>query len=411
MRLPFAIAIGLLSTILFHEQSFSFENTKVMPKGVRNVQVRSVFTQAASKTDEFGNREPLAEPLWKPLRFRNILSSETGLKKKQLEALMIQQGWSKEKTLGDFYAELDAKIHVTAPIFAVGATNRLTLIAALPVYQASTDIQAGFRANEGANEFLAALTNPAMNQNKSAVEAAEKLQNAVGRLNKKLIDNNYEQLEAWNKTDLGDLTLMAKYLTVDTNFFKMATTMGVVAPTGSTERPEILTDLPFGDGQWDVFSQLTFDQKLMTGITFNQFYKYTYQAPDKREYRLKTAYETIEVPEKELKFKLGDKIETGLSFQFEQDSTGLTAGIGANYFFKHSDRYETDDLAAKAELQKESDRSASYWAARLGYTSIPAFRRKEIPIPLIASIEYRKQIQSRNMPITDFTQIDIGIFF
>lgn len=400
-----------LTCITQTQATFAFENTKLMPKGVRNLGIRMLSTQTSKKTNENGDVEPLAEPLWKPLRFRNVISGETGFKKKQLEALLLQQGWDKEKTLGDFKAELNAKINVTAPIFAVGATDRLTLIAALPVYNASTDIQAGFTANEGASEFIAALRNPLMNQNKSAIEASQKLQNAIGRLNDKLVDNNYEPLKKWNSTDIGDLTLMGKYLIYDGGFLRSTGTFGLVAPTGTTETPEILTDLSFGDGQWDVFSQLTFDQRLAQGITFNQFYKYTYQAQGEREFRLKTDYESIEVDQENLTFKLGDKVEAGASLQFEQDATGIVAGLGATYFLKYGDRYDTIDYAAQQELQKETDRMASYWSARLGYSSIPAFKRKEFAIPLMATIEYRKQYKSRNHPMTDFTQIDVGLFF
>ncbi|SME88334.1 transporter [Pseudobacteriovorax antillogorgiicola] len=389
----------------------AFESTKVLPKGIRNLNLRTIYTQTSTKTNKDGNIEPLAEPLWKPLRFRNILSSETGLKKKQLQALMLQQGWSEEDTVGDFYAELEAQINVWAPIFAFGVSERVTLAAALPVYSASTDIQVGFRTNEGADNFIGALTDPAMSNNKSAIEAAEKLQNAIPRLNEKLLDNSYDPLEKWNGTGIGDLTLLAKYLAVDGEIFKAALSGGVTIPTGDTENPDILTDLPFGDGQWDIISQLTFDQFITSNLMLNQFYKYTYQAPGNKPTRLKTGDETIEVELVDLDYKLGDKVDAGVSLQYEQPGTGIQAGLGLLAYRKFGDRYETDDLPAKDELQRATAHEANYWQAKLGYSSLEAFRRGEIAVPLMASIEYRKQTTSRNVPRTDFTQVDIRLFF
>ncbi len=391
--------------------AFAFESTKVLPKGVRNLKIRTLFTDASQKTSRSGDPEPIAEPLWKPLKFRNVLSSEEGLKRKQIEALLIQQGWDEDKSIGDFRAELNAQINVWAPIFAFGLTDRLTLAVAVPYYNASTDIQPGFKTNEGAEQFLAALTDPVMNNTKSAIESAEKLQNAIGRLNNKLVENNYRTLDKWTDSGVGDTTLLMKYLAHDGDIFKVATTMGIVAPTGKQDSPDILTDLTFGDGQWDGFAQLTFDQVIGWGVFFNQYYKYTYQRPDTKATRLKTYEETIEVVKEDLDFKLGDKIEAGVSMQFTQESTGITGGLGLDYFRKYGDRYETDDIPAKNELQRDTDQNALYWKAQLGYSTLPAFRRNEFGIPLQATIEYRKQYTSQNTPITDFTQIDIGLFF
>ncbi|NRA63895.1 MAG: transporter [Pseudobacteriovorax sp.] len=405
----FLFTIGLC--LIYNDQSLSFENTQVLPEGIRNLNIRTVYTEANTKTSENGDVESLAEPLWKPLKFRNIISSEEGLKKKQLQALLIQQGWTEDDTVGDFYAELDAQINVWAPIFAYGLTDTITIAAALPFYSASTDIAVGFRTNEGAERFIGALTDPTMSNNNAAVEAGEKLQDAISRLNTKLVDNNYEEFEKWNGSGMGDLTLLAKALVYNGNVLKSAVSAGFTAPTGRIDNPDIFTDLPFGDGQWDVLTQLTFDQQLAKGLVFNQFYKYTYQIEGRKDTRLKTREETIEVEKDNLAFKLGDKIDAGVSLQYEQEQTGLQAGLGLVAFRKYGDRYETDDFEAKQELQRETDQESNYWAAKLGYSTVGAFRRKEFAVPLIASIEYRKQVSGKNMPRTDFTQFDLRLFF
>lgn len=391
--------------------ALSFESTQVLPEGVRNFNLRTVYTETDSKTDKQGQIKPLAIDLWKPLKFKNIISGETGLKKKQLEGLLIQQGWSPEDSVGDFYANLDAQISVWAPIFAYGVTSKLTIATALPIYSASTDISVGFKSNSGADKFIGALTDSKMSNYQSAVEAARKMSEAPSRLNTKLVDNGYQQLDKWQDTGLGDLQVIAKYLAYDGEVFKTTVSGGFVAPTGKTDDPAILTDLPFGDGQWDLISQVILDQDITPQLKINQFYKYTYQAPGNKETRLKTAEESIEVELKEIDYKLGDKVDAGLSIQYEQASTGIQGGLGVIAFRKFSDTYETEDLASKSELEKDSTQEALYWAAKLGYSTVKAYGRGEFAAPLMASIEYRKQQESKNQPRTDFTQIDLKLFF
>lgn len=391
--------------------AFAFESTRTLPEGVRNVNIRGLYTTTSTKTNKSGDTEPLGEPLWRPLRFRNVLDGEEGMKRTQLAAFLASQGFNNEESVGDFYAQLNAQINVWAPIFAWGLSDRLTLAGALPYYSASTDIKVGFRTNQGAERFISAMTRDSVNNYYSAVEAAEKLQNAVLVLNTRLEENNYEPLDRWNQEAFGDLTLAAKYLNHDGTFFKLATQAGVVAPTGRVDSPDLLTDLPFGDGQWDVFAGVLSDQYVLPSVFLNQFVRYTYQAPDRREVRWKTYDETILAPKLDTDFKLGDKIDAGISFQFEQESTGITGGLGGLYFRKFGDRYTVTDPAVKSELERASDQNALYWQARLGYSTVAAYQRKEFAAPLSASLEYRRQYASRNVPITDFTQLDINLFF
>ncbi len=405
MKLRFLVLAGLLAST-----ASAFESTRVLPKGVRNLDLRTLYTQTSEKTNEHGDKVSLADNLYRPLRFRNVLQGEEGLKKTQLKAFMLARGFNDEDSVGDFRATLNAQINVWAPVLAWGITDTFTFAAALPYYSTSSDINVGFQTNEGGDRFLAALMDPAVNSSYSAVEAAEKFQNAVGRLNERLEKNQYEPLGRWNQTGWGDLTLAGKNLTYNGDVLKGSTTLGVIVPTGRKDNPNILTDLPYGDGQWDIFGQLTADQIVGKGLMFNQFVKYTYQTADRKPVRWRTYDETVEAPRYNTNFKLGDKVDAGVSFQFEQDS-GWNGGLGGLYYRKFGDRYDVDIADVKSELKRQTDQDAVYWEARAGYSTVEKYRRKEFPLPLSASIEYRKQYKSRNVPVTDFTQIDLNLFF
>lgn len=400
----------IISSLLFSGAAFGFESTKVLPKGVRNLDIRSVYTQTSVKTDPEGNEISLANDLYKPLKFKNVLQGEEGLKRTQLKAFMLARGFEDEDTVGEFRASLNAQINVLAPILAWGLTESTTLAVAVPYYSTSTDINVGFRTNEGGEELIKAFTEPSVNYYYAAVEAAQKFQNAVGRLNERLEANSYEELSAWNQTGWGDTTIALKNLALKEPRFRIASTAGFVAPTGRKDNPSILTDLPFGDAQWDVFGQLTFDQYITGNIFINEYAKYTYQAADRKSVRWKTGEETVMAVPHDTTFKLGDKIDAGLSVQFEQDS-GIVGGLGAVYYRKYSDRWEVNDPEVKRELQRDTAQDAVYWEAKLGYSTVAAYQRKEFALPLSVSAEYKKQYQSRNHPITDFAQFDLNLFF
>jgi hypothetical protein len=390
--------------------SYAFESTKVLPKGVRNLDIRSLYTQTSEKTDLHGDKVSLAVDLYKPLKFSNVLQGETGLKKTQLAAFMLARGFKDTDTVGDFRASLNAQINVWAPVFAWGITDKITVAGALPYYSTSTDINVGFKTNAGGDALLKAFEDPAVNYYYAAVEASDKFADAVHRLNDRLVKNQYQPLDSWNQTGWGDFTLAAKDLVYEGSVVKSSVTAGLVAPTGRKDNPNILTDLPYGDGQWDLFGQVTFDQYLTQHIFFNEYGKYTYQTKDRKAVRWKTGEETVEAPRYNTNFKLGDKVDAGVSLQFEQES-GINGGLGATYFRKYGDRYDVNVVDSKNELQRATDQDAVYWEARLGYSTVEAYKRKEFALPMSLTMEYRKQYQSQNLAVTDFTQVDLNLFF
>lgn len=395
----------------FSTQAMAFDSTAVLPSGVRNLNLKNVSTSMSQKTDDDARSESLAAPLQKPLKFKDILKNESGLKRTQLAAFLQNEGLKAEDSVGDFQADLNASVNVTALVMAYGLSDRVTLAVGVPYYQAASDVQMAFTSNAGADRFLTALRNPnTLNSTESAVEAGEKLNDAVNRLNKKLRDNGYAALSPWHREGLGDTTIAAKYRYLDQDIVKSALTTGLVAPTGMADNPDILTDIPFGDDQWDVFTQLSVDEHVTPQVFFNQYAKYTYQAPGSHVMRLKTAEEPIEVASADVRFKLGDKVESGASLQWEQDN-GVVSGIGGQYVRKFGDRYQTGDQLAKHELEWEKDQEGRYAEVQLGYSTVQAYKRQEFPVPMKLSTEYKHLLWSRNMPLSHLWQIDLNMYF
>ena len=390
-----------------------FENTKVMPKGVRNVDVREVSTYITQKADAAGRLVGIGQPLEQDLTFQKVINNEKSIvKKKELQAFMLTE--SPEITVGDtlgtYTADLEANVNVTAPIIAYGYTAKTTLAVAIPVYAASTATKIGFHPNNAvSSRFFKLLNDPNVNQPASAIEAADKLNDARGQLQQKLSDNGYAQLGTWQNTGLGDITLAAKNRFFSREHLAAAATGGIVLPTGQTADPDNLTSLPFGNGTTDYFAGVIVDEPIVGDIFFNQYVKYTYQSANRKTIRMQTEDEQIEVEKKSVDFKLGDKVDTGFSIQYEPQY-GLLCGLGFDYQRKFADRYDAP-IEVRRYVEKETDQMIEYGSVMLGYSTVPAFTRGEFKVPASVSMEYRKPLRGRWAPMADMTQVDINLFF
>lgn len=396
--------------ILFAGQAFAFENTQVLPKGVRNLNLRAVNTEFDEKTGPDGARNPLAQPLLKDLTFDLIARDEEKLKGDQLRAFLASNEFQEEDSVGQFTADVNGKISVIAPVAAYGVSDKMTVAIAVPIYSASTSANVGFQPNATASAFLAALAKPENNQTAAAREAGEQINNAVTRLNDKLINNNYSALKDWEARGVGDVTIASKYRFLGRGFLGGALTSGFVAPTGRVDDPDILTDIPFGDGQWDVFGQVALDQNVVSGLVINQFGKYTVQLPGEKLVRAIEEDEQIEVGYTQTRFKLGDKIDAGTSLSWNP-VFGLVSGVGYSYFRKYGDVYRGSEAETKRELEKETDQIAHNSLLQLGYSTVPHYQSGLFAVPFEIKMTYIRQISSRNMPITDMAQFDLNLFF
>lgn len=388
----------------------AIESAKVLPKGVRNIDIRTVNTNIDSKTDRAGEAKPLAQPLAQDLTFAKIAKGENTTKAKQLRAFLADNGFSESDAVGSFTADLKGHIGVAATIASYGLSDKLTLAIAAPYYRASTSIAVGFKTTDTGQAFLDSLAKPDNNQQAAAVEAGSKINDAVGRLNDKLQDNGYRALEDWSGQGFGDLTLAGKYQLYKRDDFAVASTAGVVAPTGRVDDPDILNDVGFGDGQWDVFAQGAVDEPLWFDLSLNQFAKYTVQLPGVKSVRQATEEESIEVGKQEVPFKLGDKVDAGLSLSWSPPH-GTVMGVGYNYFRKFGDIYKELPEDAKKKIEDATDQEAHNSEVMLGYSTLPLFQRGAFPVPLDLKLTYIRQLASRNLPVTELAQLDFNLFF
>ena len=400
--LPFFFSTGSLH---------AFETAKVLPKGRSAIIMKNMFSKARYKTGSFGQKLPLSEPMQIKLTYQRILDGESDpLKRKLLTSFLDAEGIGLEEDLGAYDGDFAMRLHVFAPVFLTGLTEKLSLLLVVPILDVSSAATISFKPHvQNQKRLFATMMSPKYNQQGGAHKTAKILSDARGEYGRKLEENGYKELSTFSGYGLSDVQVGGIYQLLKDKDLLLSTSFGLVLPTGKVDDPDNLGDIPFGDGQFDVFAKLSVDEPLFSGIFFNQFIQYTYQMAGKRKVRLSTERELITPDTKVARMKLGDKIDAGFSMQLEANN-GMRAGLGFSYFKKWSDRFDVPKLVQK-ELAKESSMEYVLGEIKIGYNTLNAVLRGDFLVPLGVSFGYQKQYYSRHYPVMDFAVIDFEMYF
>ncbi len=401
------LVVGATSTV-----ASAYESTKILPKGIWNPRLRFVHTDITYKSNNDSQPTKLGSPLEKNLTFKEVLASRKGNKRVSLAAFMLSNGFQESDVLGSFQADLNARLQVFAPIIGYGITDNISLALAVPVYVGESRVSLGFSETDVASNFAFKLAEPQNNQLGAASEAINTINTAPSVLNDKLRSSGYDELSDWEQTAFGDVRLGVKWRFLNIESVSVAGTLGAVAPTGKGDNPNQLTDLPFGDEQWDGFATLAVDNQLLSswGLVTHHYATYTHQFSGKKSVRLKTALEPIEVPVANVGFKLGNKIEAGTGVSYALKSLSVTSFFGYRFYEKSDDSYEVVK-GSKSELEKNTYQQAHYLEANLGFSGVEMYRQKKILLPFMVELSHQHIIKSQNMPVAHQTQLELSLFF
>lgn len=406
MRYSRNICAALLATASLIPHAEAFETAKVLPPNVRNVRILSATAKLSEKTDSNGGREALASPFAKGVDFASIVKRESGVDKMLLQAF-LEDKYTKDDVIGSLTADVKGRVSVTVPVLSYGLTDRLTVALAVPYYNAQMRARLGFKKSANFDGLMTHLSNAG--QTEKANEVRSKFRNIRDTFNDKLNANGYEPLTDWQGQGIGDVVLAAKYLVYHSELIRWATSFGTTLPTGKTKDPDLLLDIPFGNGSVGVFVQSAIDECFSSEVFVNQYLKYRVHSPTTKSVRLKTADESLEVPKGRLRYRRGDEWELGASLNYEA-SYGLLAGAGLAHTTKGKDRFSGSGPVQK-KLQENTNESASYWEAKLGYSTLPAFKRRDVGVPLNIAVAMKRHVFGKNSVRKNLFNVDVNLFF
>jgi len=222
----------------------------------------------------------------------------------------------------------------------------------------------------------------------------------------------YQPLGNWEGKGLGDIELAALYRLTDWQSSGLATSFGAVAPTGRINNPDILQDINFGDGQWDLFAEFGGGVHLMDKrLGLNSSLRYTYQMASTKTFRMPDQSQVSLSSDKfEFKEKLGDEIFLNIKTTWTFNSW-VEGQLGIDHRMRFQSKYESSLNQANELLSRFSEQKETRLRAGFLLSSIDAFQRKKFQLPMSVALTGMTTVQGQNVPSLTRFDLEFRLFF
>lgn len=384
-----------------------------LPRGVRLLAMKQVKT---SNINSSYNRSNTESPygLNETLTFKSLKDMNVVTKQAYADMFAISPEAANTLTLGRYEVEANAKVNVTGFGFAYGITNHVTTYVSIPYYDARVDIS--FNRTQG-NNYNEVIKKVAAGRQTDFSQAYQDLlggmPDADGPLLQSVFVNyfGYKPLGPWSGKGYGDMEFGTMVKLTDFVDKGLAVTVGGVAPTGKVEDPDILQDISFGDGQWDMFGEFGGGYQPASFFAFNTWFRYTYQMSQHRTLRAPhDPTNTISKDSTDFKIKLGNKYDYVFSPNFIfNDWLTLKTEYLLNYQgrSKYDSKYEdaNEILAMNTESMSQNARVA------INISSTKLFLKKEFFLPASIEISGQQMFSGKNTPKYSRYDIELRFYF
>lgn len=202
---------------------------------------------------------------------------------------------------------------------------------------------------------------------------------------------------------------MYNFLTKDT--YGMMLSGGLVAPTGRVDDPDILQDVPFGDGQWDAFIELGGGYSVNNALTLNTFGRFTYQFASIKELRKPTSKDFKYSAESgEYTEKLGNKFLYNVNSDYGVNDW-LSINSGYEFLYQQEAEYFSSSAEENEMLAYGTQSSSHHLKLAAKLHTVTLFQKKKFIAP--GSIEFKanRMLTGSNTPNVDVYEIEFRMFF
>lgn len=385
-----------------------------LPKGVRLVALRQVQTeQISGGFDAQGSKEGLA--------FHQSLSSKELSEIKGADIYFEElKNISPEAydrfTTGAYFIDANAQVKVQGLGVAYGVSDRLTAYVAIPFYKANVNMRIE-RTQQNSYDEVAGILNESGNPNDTANflnQLTQQLPDADGALLQTVLTKNYgyQPIGNWAAEGLGDIELVGLYRLTDWSQAGLATSFGVVLPTGRIENPDILQDIAFGDGQTDFFLEFGGGVSLLdTRLELDSSLRYTYQFGATKTLRVPQSDE-VRFSDKKADFyeKLGNKISYNLSGQYKH-TAWFNSILGYEFMQRGNSVFESSLQEANRILAIDSHELSHTLKAGLKLTTIDLYKMKKFAAPMSLEFIARRVVQGENTPEITRFDLEFRLYF
>lgn len=351
-------------------------SAKVLPKGVRNLTYKNVAADAENKYNSSGESLVIADPFFKEITFKDAIRGKIDpVDQGAFEQAMLSIGATEADSFGQTTGQVNITANAHVPIFAWGVTKKLTLAAAFPIIQSSTNVDTGVVHSNSAlhQQMKAALE--AKGVSSKVAEFDNKMNDPIGS---KLEEYNYQPLKNETTTKMGDVKLVAKFMGHEDDNNRIVLSTDVTLPTGKDQDVNKVVDVASGDDQWDIGAGIGHDLVLTNDFTWASEMSYTFQLADTNPERIPLFDDSKVTPDVDYNTErdLGDIAIATTSLKYRK--FGWSLGSGYSFQYKGADRYKGTAFNSERYKYLEQDTRQNMHSAILsgGFDTLDLFRSK-----------------------------------
>jgi hypothetical protein len=380
---------------------------KVLPKGVRIVGTRNVTT---SKITKNFNQSGIESSLGASFRVdASTFNEMTG----NLIAPNLDPAAYNSLVVGEYKVDADAQFNVQGTGFGYGITDRVMFYGELAYYNANVRARMSRTSGNTYEDVARLLEQNGGAQNTIVAENLRQMIDANEGTIQSVITNyyGYKPIGDWYGKGFGDMEtgIMAKV--IDKGVTGLMLYPGVVLPTGREDDPDILQDVGFGDGQFDIFGEAATGYVVNDKLSFGTMFRYTYQAPTTKKLRVPTQRDfKLSDQTGEFNVKYGDRIRWTLNSTYTLNDWISFTPI-YRFMYEKEAEYDSKYGVANDYLAYNTDKVEHQVQLTTTLSSITPFLKKEFLLPAQVNVNLVKTIAGRNIPNMDRFEVEFRMLF
>ena len=421
LRLSFA---ALALSLGLSEYALARETARVLPKGIRRFRVVGVMTGEVKDTfNENGDLQGLSYSLNRSVSLSDMRSSASSEKRAQIDQMVgalngLQAGLGDQllSSGGNLFSDITMKQQVYMPAFEYGVSDKLSLGIRIPIVKRSARISFNAAQGDTARRIKEQVgnLNPALS---SGLEALAGFNTSFYE-DQMFISKGYEAPRDFNKTQLGDLEFGGKLNFHKGEYTHSTVQLGFCAPTGAKANMRNPFDKGNSKETWGMAGQFFQEVNPTKALTLGGAAKLSVFLPDTRERAVPlSANDPLPSlkPEagqvQQVRRQRGSQIDTEVSADLKLFGDAFEVWGAYQYAQKSADSYSGPGNLHYESLGKNSEWNATTGEAGIGYSTIPAFRKKAFKLPLEVTLLYSKTLTGKNTPLSDYARMDLMVYF
>jgi len=383
---------------------------EVLPKGRSVLGYRNVTTSKInSNYNQFNSENSLGVQFKVDAQILDEIPSFGGA----LQEVLPEHVY-KELVVGEYKVDASARFNVNGFGFGYGLTDKIMFYTEITYYKAHVEADI-IRVRGNTYDEVADYLEQE-NQNPLDATLAANLRTMVDaneRTVQSFITNHYkyEPLGDWEGAGFGDTETGLMIKLIDQDVWGLMLYPGIVLPTGRVDDPDILQDIGFGDGQYDIFTEIATGYSLNDYVSFGTTLRYTYQAPTNKELRIPSDSEfTLSEDKGDFDVKYGDKINWMFNTTFAA-TDWLSFTPVYRFLYQMSSDYNSSYIVANDYLSQKSDKKEHQVQLTTSFSSINSFLKNDFFLPAQLNVNLVQTVAGKNVPKVQRFELELRMFF